>query len=335
MKKTNRLFLMMLMAGSFAMLFGSCKKNNEIKNDVMINLPEFVEDGEGKAYVDFADGNKFKWNANDQVMVYNLAEDGLTSERAIYGTDASAEGKPTANFDYVSGDKLSAKKYGYFMFYPASIVDQTKWNQEPNTMPNYQYFNVPGEQTYTVDQNGKPTVDPTSIAMAVELNTLAQGVNLKHIFGVLRLKIKGSGNVTKIEVVDSRFNLYGAVAMKLHAVKMDKFTQAQDYFIAVDDPYNNPSFLSYWDAYKTELQYFTEGAGRKMTLNCPGIALNSTTETQFFMGLRPGALKYGFTVNVYLDNATTPSKTFDYTGANNLHYGIKAGKIKGLSLVVD
>lgn len=333
MKKTNRLFLMMLVAGSFAMLFSSCNKDKKV-TEVMINLPEFVDDDESKAFIDFFNGNTFKWNANDQVVVYNLAADGNGSEKAIYATNANAAGKATANFDYASGDNLTAKKYGYFMFYPVSKVDD-EWN---TTQPNYQYFTVSPTQEYTKDVNNNPTVDPTSLALAVELPSLNGPVNLKHIFGVLRLKIKGTGNVTKIEVEDSRFNLNGRVAMRLHEVNMNKFSQAQDYFIAVDDPYADPTFLAYWNNYsQNELHYWTEApaiGGHLMTLNCPGVGLDTDAETQFFIGLRPGALKYGFKVHVYLDNAATPH-TFDYTGVNNLHYGIKAGKIKGLSLVIN
>jgi hypothetical protein len=333
MKKTNKLFLMMLVAGSFAMLFSSCNKD-KTKKEVVINLPEFVEENDGKAYIDFANGNKFKWNGNDQVVIYNLAVDGNGSEKAVYGTDADAEGKTMANFDYVSGDQLSAKKYGYFAFYPVSKVDVTRWNQNA-AMPNYQYFNVSNTQEYTRDMNGNPTVDPTSMAMAVELDNLDRGIDFKHVFGILRLKIKGEGNVTKIVVEDSRFNLNGSIAMKLHEVKMNRFSTAQDYFIASDDPYENATFVTYWNEYRQDLGYFTETpaeGGHLMTLICPSVALNRSTETLFYMGLRPGALKYGFKVHVYCDGATTPTYTLDRTGANNTHYGIKAGVIKGFTI---
>lgn len=333
MKKTNRLFLMMLVAGSFAMLLGSCKKNEERKV-VSIALPEVVEEGEGKAFIDFFNGNKFKWNGNDQVVVYNLATDGSTSEKALYATDSNASGQSLADFTFVSGDNISAKQYGYFMFYPASKVEES-WNTDPTVMPNYQYFKVSPTQEYTLDVNGKPTVDPTSMAMAVEFNDLAGGVQLKHVFGFLKLKLKGTGNVTKIVVEDSRFNLNGRVGMKLHEVVMDRFTTAQNYFIANDDPYQSGPFMAYWDEYRQDLGYFAEASegGNLMTLNCPGIALNTSTETLFCMGLRPGALKYGFKIHVYLDNETTPH-TLDYTGANNLHYGIKAGVAKNIAATV-
>ena len=330
MKKTNRLFLMVLVAGSFAMLLGSCKKNEE-RTVVSVALPEVVEEGEGKAYIDFFNGNSFKWNGNDQVVVYNLATDGSTSEKALYATSSDAAGQPLADFTFVSGDYISAKQYGYFMFYPASKVEES-WNTNPAVMPNYQYFNVSPTQEYTLDVNGKPTLDPTSMAMAVEFTDLTDGVQLKHIFGFLKLKLKGTGNVTKIVVEDSRFNLNGRVAMKLHEVNMDRFTTAQNYFIANDDPYQNGPFMAYWADYSQDLGYYAEASegGKLMTLNCPGIALNTSTETLFFMGLRPGALKYGFKVYVYTDNATTPAYT--YTSDNSWHYGIKAGVIKNLAL---
>ena len=58
MKKTNKLFLTMCVAGSFALLFGSCKK--EDVKEVVIDLPAFEEEVDGRAYIDFANGNKMK-----------------------------------------------------------------------------------------------------------------------------------------------------------------------------------------------------------------------------------------------------------------------------------
>ena len=329
MKKMNKLFFTMCMLGGFAVLFGSCKKNDEAET-VTINLPALEEEIDGRAYIDFANGNKFKWNANDQIMVYNLdAQDGTNSEKAIYQTTASAEGKATAVFTYASGDQISAKKYGYFVFYPVSKVTEGQLDEI-----NYETFTVADTQEYTKVGNNS-TVDPEGMALAINVNKVSGGFTLKHIFGVLKMKIKGTGTVTRIEVIDERFNLSGTVGMKLHEVNMDKFTSLQNAFIANDDPYNTPAFADEWENYKSLLSYSTQGGGKMMTLDLGnGIGLNGDTETNFFMGLRPGALKYGFTVKVYLSGENEP-RVFDYTGNNNLHYGIKAGVVKGLALQID
>ena len=324
MKKTSKLFFAVCALGALAFLMGSCKKDDDSKG-YTIGLPQFEDEVDGRAYVDFT-VNKFKWNANDQVAIYNLdAVTPANSEMAIYQTTASAEGQTLASFTYASGDQLSAKKDGYFAFYPVSKLGN--WDKESG---NYQYFNVSATQTYTViDDN--VTVDPESMALACNLSKLGGTFTLKHIFGNLRLKLTGAGSVTSIVVEDARFNLSGTVGMKLHEVNMNTFTTLQNQFIASDDPYN-AAFGTAWAEYANTLGYTTQGEGNTITLDCgEGVKLNETSETHFFIGLRPGALKYGFKVKVYVLGNAEPY-VFDYTGNNNLHYGIKAGVNKGLSL---
>lgn len=328
MKKMNKFFFTMCMLGGFAVLFGSCKKNDEAET-VTVNLPAFEEEIDGRAYIDFANGNSFKWNANDQIMVYNLdAQDGTNSEKAIYQTTASAEGQATAVFTYASGDEISAKKSGYFIFYPVDKVSDKALNEL-----NYETFTVADTQEYTKVGNNA-TVDPKGMASAIEVNRVSGAFTLKHIFGVLKLRLTGVGTVTRIEVIDERFNLSGSVSMKLHEVSMDRFSSLQTTFINNQDPYNVDAFVNAWEEYKSDLSYSTAGGGKMMTLNLNnGIGLNGDTETNFFIGLRPGALKYGFRVKVYLAGEDEP-RVFDYTGDNNLHYGIKAGVIKGLPISI-
>ena len=328
MKKMNKLFFTMCMAGGFALLFASCKKNEEAASTT-INLPAFEEEVDGRAYIDFNGGNKFKWNANDQVVVYNLDnQDGTNSEKAIYQNGDNAEGQATSVFTYASGDEITAKKYGYFVFYPANKVSQDALNEL-----NYETFTVSDTQEYT-KVGDYSTVDSEGMAMAIDINSLSGTYSLKHIFGVLKLKIKGEGTVNRIEVIDERFNLSGSVSRKLHEVKMDKFTSLQNAFIDIDEPMEDYTFSSAWERYKGELSYSAQGTGKMMTLDISnGIGLNGETETNFYIGLRPGALKYGFTVKVYLTEENEPY-VFDYTGDNNLHYGIKAGVIKGLPITL-
>ena len=318
MKKTNKLFVAMLVAGSFAMLLGSCKKN-ETEAEVVIGLPDYEEEVGDRAYID-VDGH-FKWNANDQVAIYNLAMDG-EGEKAIYETTAAAEGKTSARFHYVSGQRLSAKMdAGYFVFYPVEKV------QENLQAGNYQTFEVEDQQDYTVVADAA-TIDPKGMGMACTLNKLGGSFKLKHIFGALKLQLKGTGKVTRIEVIDEQFNLCGAVSMKLHEVNMETFSDLQADFIADPDPYANPTWVSAWEAYKQTLDYSIDNpAGKMMTLNCDNVQLNNSQYTNFLIGLRPGALKYGFTVKVYRQGSADPV-VLDYTGANNPHYGIKAGIIK-------
>ena len=145
------MFGMLCMLGMIALLASSCEKN-ETKT-ISIGLPAFEEtnvDGE-KLYIDFNASNALKWNANDQIMVYNLnATDGTKTVKAVYSTGAEAEGTINANFD---GDDLGNKMDHYFIFYPVSkIISGTGSLNEIN----YEEFNVPATQSYTL-VNGKPS----------------------------------------------------------------------------------------------------------------------------------------------------------------------------------
>lgn len=323
MKKMTGLFVALFVAGSFAMLLGSCKKN-DTASTLTIGLPQFEEEMEGRAYIDITNNNSFKWNANDQVMAYNIdALHGTQTVKGIWSTNASAEGKASATF---TGPDLGSKKDHYFVFYPC---DKIASGEDPLDESNFETFNVPDQQEYTLVK-GKPTVDHAGMAMACETPNF-KSFMLKHIFGVLKLKLTGSGKVTQIVVEDKRFNLNGSATMKLHAVDMEKFTVIQNYFIGADDPYTNVSFVNEWNSYKNSLSYSTQGGGKTMTLNCPSVQLSST-ETLFFIGLRPGALKYGYKIYVYTEGANEPQV---FENAADWHYGIKAGVIKNLVLSLN
>lgn len=325
MKKTNKLFLAMCVAGSFALLFGSCKKNEDTQK-VMVNLPAFEEEVDGRAYIDFANGNRFMWNANDEIVIYNLDEEGLTSEKAIYATDADAQGRSYTTFAYQSGDQLSAKKYGYFVFYPVSKV-----SDGPLAEGNYETFTVAPTQNYTIDPSGlTPTVDPEAMALACNLPSLDGQFTLKPIFGNLKIKLTGVQAVTRITVEDNRYNLVGNVTMKLHEVDMDEFTTLQTIFVSNDDPESMDTWLGAWGQYKETLDYSTQGEGKVVTLDCgQGVELNPEEETLFVIGLRPGALKYGYTIKVY---TTDDEEPYVFESDENWHYGIKAGYNKNLTL---
>lgn len=323
MKKMNKLFVALFVAGSFAMLLGSCKKN-DTASTMTIGLPQFEEEMEGRAYIDITNSNSFKWNANDQVMAYNIDKaNGTQTVKGIWSTNASAEGKASASF---TGPDLGSKKDHYFVFYPC---DKVASGEDPLDASNFETFNVPDQQDYTLVK-GKPTIDKAGMAMACESANF-KSFTLKHIFGTLKLRLTGTGKVTQIVVEDKRFNLSGSATMKLHEVDMDKFTTLQNAFVSADDPYNNDSFVSDWNSLKNKLGYSTQGGGKTMTLNCPSVQLSST-ETLFFIGLRPGALKYGYKIYVYTEGANEPQV---FENAADWHYGIKAGVIKNLVLSLN
>lgn len=334
MKKTYRLFGMMFLAG--AMVFAtSCNKENNNAEKATITLPDFEEVlGEPseaeRAYIDFNDGKSFKWNANDEVMIYNLdATDGTNTEIAKYQTDASAQGKKTATFAYEEGTAFGAKKDHYFVFYPVSKIVNNNYTLDGD---NYQEFVVDSVQNFT-KVGSQITVDPKGLASACEVNTLNDQFLLKHIFGVFRLKLKGTKKVSRIEVVDNSFSLTGSTFMKLHEVNMNRFSSLMNqYTLSGTDL--NPAFVSAWNTYKAELNYTTQPLGKKMILDCTtydadGVQLNNSTQTLFYIGMRPGALIKGFVINVYFSDGTSTTIT-KYNQPKD-SYSIKAGVVTGFS----
>ncbi len=320
--KRNRLFFAVCMAGSLALLASSCKKNEE-NTEATVSLPQMEEVGDfdgSRLYVDFNQNNAYKWNGNDEVMLYNLdEEDGTQTIKAVYATTAAAEGATSAIF---TGDALGAKKDHFFAFYPVSkIVNGTG----ALDVDNYETFSVDSVQQYTLIK-GKPTVDPTALAAACETENV-KSFTMKHIFGVLRLKLKGVKTVQKLVLIDNTHNLSGNVTLKLHEVNMTTFSNLMNAYAS---DYNNtnpqltPEDLA---AYLQQLGYSSEPEGKKMVLDCgDGVALSETTQTLFYIVLRPGALIDGFKVNVYFTDGSDDA--IEYPN-HNPAYCVKAGVVKG------
>ena len=330
MKKTFRFFGVICLAG--AMVFaGSCKKNEETTK-VTIGLPQFEEvegePGEGlRAYIDFNASGAFKWNANDQIMVYNLdTEDGTNTTKAVFATDATAEGQSLATFTH-RGDDLGAKKDHFFIFYPVSKV-ATGTNSLD--VDNFETFNVPAVQTYTT-VNGNPTIDPNSLAAACEVSSLSEQFTLNHIFGVCRLKLKGTKAVRSIVLHDNAMALTGNVTMMLSKVEMARFNTLMGKYTLVQDGQAemNSAFLEDWNQYRTELGYSADASGNDITLNCPDVQLSSTTQTPFYISVRPGAFIKGFTITVNFADGS--SATINYYQNPKTSYRIRAGYITGFA----
>ncbi len=319
MNKMSRFFSVACLAGSMVLLASSCNKNEET-SQVTINLPQMEEEADfdgDRMYIDFNQGNTYKWNGNDEVMFYNLdAADGTQTIKAIYTSGAGAEGQTNAIF---TGDNLGAKKDHFFAFHPVSMLAN---GDAALDVDNFETFTVDNEQQYTLVK-GKPTVDPSAMACACETDNV-KSFKMNHIFGVLRLKLKGVKTVQSLELIDNTHNLSGNVTMKLHEVNMATFSNLMNAYAS---DYNNteltPEDLA---AYLQQLGYSSEPEGKTITLDCgDGVALSETTQTHFFFVLRPGALIDGFKVNVYFTDGSNDA--IEYPNHNPAQC-IKAGVIK-------
>ena len=316
-----RMVCMICIAGAMASLMSSCKKNNEDSASLMVSLPEMiVEDGqEERAYIDFTNGGVFKWNANDAIMVYNLDfEDGTQSVKQVYTTDASAEGQTLTRF---RGTPVGDKKDGFFYFYPADRAIGGALDVD-----NRETFSISNTQTYTLDGNGNPTVDPNSLSLACAVNEISDNFTMQHIFGVLRLKLKGTKTVDHIVIRDNKITLSGTASLKLHKVDTDKLNQIMDAYSQGDE--NIPLMTEYLQ----QLGWETNGTGKQLTLDCSnvqGVQLSSNTQTVFYISVRPGALIKGFYIDVHFTDGSMV--TIENYKNPKSSYCIKPGVIKGFA----
>lgn len=339
MKKTYRLFCTVCLAGTLAFLASSCKKNDE-QAAFKIVLPEFEEaigepDDADRAYIDFTT-NTLRWQANDQVMIYNIDNEGQTTKKALYATDANALGLAQAHFDFVEGAALGEKQDHLFFFYPVSKLQNGTAALDAD---NREYFTVSRVQNYTLDKDGNPTIDPNAMALACETQEMTDVFSLKHIFGVCRLRLFGVNNmvVDSIQLVDNGMSLTGSVSMKLHEVNMTTFSDLMTAYKLVENgqPELSESFVNAWNEYRATLGYMPQGNGNTVTLNChtdqvDGIALSQTAQTVFYISVRPGAFIKGFTINVFTNGNTTPYVIDRYSAPKD-SYRIRAGVITGFN----
>lgn len=327
MKK--RMFRMACMMGVVALLTVSCKKNSDEKASVTLSMPQFTEDmtDEGRAYIDFGDGNQFKWNANDEIMVYNLDfSDGTNSVKAIYSTDAQAEGQLSTRF---YGDNVEPKKDGFFYFYPASKASQALTLD----VNNRETFTVDDTQKYTISGNNVISVDNDALALACQVNAISDDFTMQHIFGIFRLKLKGTKTVSSIVLRDNQFNLTGSVSMKLHKVNSTEFSQIMDKYALGDN-----SHVADLARYLQQLGYESNPTGKTITLDCSkfgngGVPLFANQQSVFYIVVRPGALIKGFTVDVNFTDGT--SETITKYENPKASYCIKPGYIKGFATSVN
>ena len=327
MKMNFKSICMACLAGTLAVLASSCKKQDTDTASFTLVLPEMAQESpEGeKAYIDFNANNVFKWNANDAVMAYNLAQDNsnLVSVKGVFTTGESAEGQQRANF---SGTSLGDMLDYYFYFYPSKRAVGTL------DVDNRETFIVDAVQDYTTTSAGNVTVAKDALSMACSVSAPTSSVNMKHIFGICRLRLKGdsSKTVEEVRVVDNAFNLHGSVSMKLHEVDPDQFTGFINNF--------NPDNATYMEGLNTYLQTLgyesTPSANdpKILTLNCSGknITLNENTQTVFYMVVRPGAFAKGFKIQVKYVGDDTYYETTQYANGN-LAYRMKPGIITTFS----
>jgi hypothetical protein len=355
MKKVTRIIGAICMMGLLTFVSTSCKKNQE-NGEMTINVvvSEYEEDGE-RAYID--PNLQFWWHEFDQVRVYNLAEEANADESAtsVFTKIGNTTSTQTARF---RGPSVGTKKAeGYRVFYPVKMVknndddemiNATLWNE------NRQIFQVGKKQQYryyqTTEHPHASMVDGNAMPMAINMESLTDAVNLKHVFGVASFLIRQNFGqnlvIDSIKLVDNFHNLTGDVSVKLTSVVAANMTYVSDQFFGRGEP-GDPDYIAGYHGFTQEyvdgvvapalanLGWMPERTGKEITLDCTykhddgetkGEAL-TTSNTEFAISLRPLALSEGFHLLVYIQGVEDPidlddtkfyrnnSQTLDYTWA--------------------
>lgn len=305
MKRVFKIVCLIAMVGLVAV---SCKKKED-RAEYTVSFGETYGFQAGpsfdgsKAYFDPTDGYKFKWNAGDQVVIYNLASDYTQSNSEIFtavtdGARVVFEGSPIG----------SRKDIGYFVFYNANKAHRDL--KELNT----ETFEVKRTQTYD------PTcyADPTALVAACTTGESGDGhastFTVNHIFGYLNVGIGGFNNgitVDSIVVTDNKWNLTGELDLRLPQVDANEFSNLLTLLEGNDEA----AYTAAMNTYLHQLGYHAYGnQSKSIKLDCGGADVPYHAWKYFFISLRPGALYKGFSVDVYL------------TGNDDLHINVPASK---------
>jgi len=341
MKKSFRLIGMMAMAGVLAFTT-SCKKKEQ-SSAINVALPEVsvIDVDAERAYIDYADGNKMKWNEGDQIMVFNLSNDYTQSIAhpftAVLGSDGQALSYFESDGGYVMPNSFTQ---GFYYFYPAQKVMKVPGTDSYFAEGNRVYFNVPNEQHYWKNGN-TPSMDPTSLVMACKVHNLSDAATLQHIFGFANMRVKGTGDfagktVTSVTITSNTYHISGDISVKLPGVDPVQLQGLIDQCATATD---QDAQTAYWAALNNylndpEVSYHSYNQGKTMTLNCitsetpNGVALVEGTN-HFIFTLRPGSLIDGFNVRFnFSDNTYVDIDKFN---ASNYTYCTKPATLKNFN----
>lgn len=329
MKKFVKVIGLMSMAALFAVSASSCKKTEE-NAEFTVTLGQMHEDPSDRAYID---GNyQLRWSTGDKIMVYNLDPDGNSIARE-YTAVPPAQDQLSVRF---KGRPVGAKKgLGFRYFYPSAKTSRA------NTLPdNRETFTVSDQQVYNSDY----LADPTALVMAASVNSLSDQIMMKHIFGIMNLRINTTREnlfVKEIIVEDKAFNLHGNLSLNLGAIESsDDFTRLLGLLES-----GNATYADEMAQYLQSIGYYEDnnGAGKTMKLDCSKVnnsqgqgAMLSAAAKSFRIVLRPGALYRGFKVTIKFMDSTISDYVFDdYWDVVDVNNVIKPAYFKSFDITVD
>ena len=293
----KRIFRGICMLAVVALAFTSCKKNEQTEGIRFTGTTEdFVVNtalDEERAYISSNGNTNTFFEANDQIMVYNLNSDDATlTNYGIYWTNKAGH---KVDWFYSSGTVINHNpvETAIFAFYPAEIVNNARlWEGENEAM-----FEIVNHQEYR-KYGGSVVLPKTTLCMAandvVANNVEEKDLQFRNIMGGLWLRLTDSQSrtITSIEYEDNTFNVTGRVHVKIDKVDTQVLLDLLENY---GQPGNDVAIANYIQ----ECGYYVDDAhnslkGKVITLNCgDGVQLNPNTAQNFMITLRPLAMYDG------------------------------------------
>lgn len=242
MKKTVYLALGL---ASAAILTLSCNKQELPVSGQMSKISVGIEE-QTKTVLD---GVEILWSAGDQIDVISNGGGRASTTYTLTSGAGTAAGEFTGAHASTSAP--------YFIAYPYRAGNSKGGGTFNIDVPQVQYY---AENSF--GQGANPMVGV--------MQTLDSDVVLQNLFGVLRLALKGTVTITRIELTDLGGNaLYGIAKCGLSSGALT-------------------------------MKYTMDDGGNTVNLNCgDGVTLNASTPTYFHICLPQGTLGSGCTIKLY------------------------------------
>lgn len=275
--------------GVVALLATSCNKNKETATIQTYNQEFEVVDGEygidGEKVYFNPSNNKTYFESGDLLTLFRVDGTGMT-----YADYVPAETQVDQT-TWTPVDEALAEGGDLYAFCPGGsgyvLVDPATQNNNRATfiLPSVQYYR-------------ENTCPKEGFFMASKLEAGQDAFFFKNICGLLWLKLYSANNrkVTEIQITDGDGkHLSGNVSMYIDKVEPNTLKSLYTNY----DPANT-SYMNSLAEYISYSGYSVENVGG-LSLVCQEpvqVGTTSATATNFYMALRPLALRKGFTVKV-------------------------------------
>ena len=321
----KKIFYGVCMLGLVALVATSCKKKEETTKSFGATHGTFqVVDVDGeRAYLD-PETYLTIWDDGDAFKVFNFEK----GKEAIFSIEQGV-GHNEAYFVNQGEDIGYAS--GYYAFYPATMAA----SQFDGVYQNFELD--PIQYVRSMDEDDQSfTLQDISLPQAAYTTYQQNHYYFNIIFGIGNFKMTcGPKNgkaryVQKIVVKDNHFNLCGEVTLKPNKINGTKLTEMINYLRSGDDAQYAQKWSEYVISHEGDgLGYSAIGGGKELTYdfssmnNGKGVALNAVDTRSLMVGLRPGALAYGFTLDIYVydnyDNQVKKVTISKYQNENRLY----------------